>query len=109
MIEQLNLTDKEKELIYQFNENAELSDVIHKCLTAGIYFNGVVNSSSKHDPLQNWALALVFNREQDLSNEQLGQDLRASAEGIKFLESAFKNIQKVRRTVDPLPKVNKAK
>lgn len=108
IIQQLNLTDNDKELLTAFNENTILSDLIYKCLTVGIYTNGVVFKDRENTPRINWALSLAWSRP-DLSDEQIGQDIRATANGLRSLEEAFDKIKQFKRVATPLPKINKAK
>ncbi len=105
---EFNLTDKQKDLILAFKENTELFDTVYTVLLAGVYQNGVVQMGAKHDPKQNWALAALWNRDNDISNEALGESIKATAEGIRFIESSFQKMRNLQRETVVAEKVNKA-
>lgn len=85
--------DKKKELLMAFNDNTEMKEAVFEELFSGIVFQGVIKEGSVVNPLQNWALSLVLGPQRSvISNEQLGADLRATAEGIAFLQSAWNKI-----------------
>jgi hypothetical protein len=87
------LSKEEKvELLKQFNANEKMKEAVKQVLLAGIYENGVIKEGQKHNPMLNWAMSLVFNADDRLTNEQLGAKLSALAEGIRFVESAFDKI-----------------
>lgn len=107
-MESFNLTDKEKDLLLAFKENTELFETVYKVLLTGVYEQGVVTAGGKHDPKQNWALAHLWNVEGIISNEELGQHIRSTGEGIRFIESSFQKIRNMQREKIVAEKVNKA-
>lgn len=98
----LILNDQERAKIELFVADELLFEAVRKVVLFGIYGNGVMEPGVKHDPSQNFALAQVFralNQGLPISDDELGQNLRAQAAGIKLLEVAFgqlENIQELR-------------
>lgn len=84
------LTDIEKELITALVSNETQREALRKILLHGIYSQGVISTGLTHDPKHNWALSFAWR--DDLNNEQLGQDLRAVGQGIRFVETAFNDL-----------------
>lgn len=90
------LDDLEKEKIQQFYDDEIMREAVRKVLLAGLYENGVLKKGKKAQPLFNFALGFVSNRG-ELSNEQVGAQLRSAWEGINALELAFSNLAKYKR------------
>lgn len=84
------LSDIEKAELNKFATNKVMFEAVKKVLLAGIYQNGVLKAGEKAEPLKNFALGLAFKP--GISNEMLGADLRACAEGINTVELGFKKI-----------------
>lgn len=85
------LTDAEKLAIKQFYDNELMRESVKKVLLAGIYYNGTLRRGEPANPLVNFAIGLAFAQPQ-LTNEEIGADLRASIAGINALELAFSNL-----------------
>jgi hypothetical protein len=85
------LSDLEKELLTALQGNETQREALRKVLLHCVYSQGVVAAGGNHDPKHNWALSFAWRDE--LSNEQLGADLRAAAQGIAFVERAFNDLQ----------------
>ena len=66
----MNLSDIEKNLIQRFVDNEVAREVVRKVLLMGIENQ-----------------RMIFNK--TLTNEQIGANIRACDEGIKFVETAF--------------------
>lgn len=84
------LSDIEQEKIANIVADPIAVGALKKVLLYGIYYNGVLKAGQKPEPLKNFALGLAFDP--NFSNEQLGADLRAAAEGIKSVENGFKEL-----------------
>lgn len=107
-IEQIGLSKEEAELITQFNNNPRMVEAVKKVILVGMYTNGVVKENVKSKPMVNWALHPAFNP--TLDNQQLGEKIRAVAEGINIVEAAFNKIDNFVQAKKPdAPKVNKAR
>ena len=84
------LSSTEKEMVVSFIKNEKMAEAVKKVLLYAIYGNGTLIPDEKAMPTQNFALALYFGHQNEkISNETLGEDLRACATGITMLESAF--------------------
>ena len=75
-------------------------EAVRKVLLASIYENGTLRAGKKAEPLKNAALSLVFkvfNGEATFTDTELGQDLRALAYGVRFLEAGFTELAKIKQ------------
>ena len=102
------LDDREKAEVQRFLENDILKNAVKKIFLFGIYGNGTLEAGKDPEPSQNFALSLIWDasgRELSQTNEQLGERLRASAEGIRFLETGFALLDKFKAA----PKVKEEK
>src|SRR5437868_469867 len=88
------LSELEKTLVEAFYNNETQREAVRKVMLHGLNEQGVLRAGLKHDPKHNWAL--MYATRDDLTNEQLGADLRASAQGIMFVERAFADMSGVR-------------
>lgn len=101
----------------KFANNRVMFEAVRKVLLAGVYFNGTLRKEENADPTQNFALSLAFLSAQKdgttqqlhphYTNEQLGEDLRACAEGIRMVERGFTNLVaygSVVKNLKPKPK-----
>ena len=98
------LTDVEKEKIIVFNQDEKMVEAVRKVMLASIYNNGTLRKGHKAEPLKNGALGLAFlalNGQAIASNEQLGEDLRAYAQGVNLLEGGFKELEKITKEEKP--------
>lgn len=84
------LNDIEKEQIEAFYKNEVMREAVKKVLLAGIYQNGTLKAGEKAEPNKNFALYLAS--QPGIANEVLGADLKAAAEGIRVVETAFKEL-----------------
>jgi len=105
------LSDIEKEAIVTFYGNAVMREAVKKVLLFDVYNNGVLKPGEEAMPTRNFMLGLYFNNQgQEVSNEALGAELRAAAEGISTVENAFNKMKSI--TGAPVvkePKVNVAR
>lgn len=93
------LTDLEIQKIEKFTSDIVMFDAVQKVLFAVINEQGVVKKNRKPKPLTNGALGLVSlagTGRAVVSNEQLGEDLRAYYQGCGLLESGFRELQKIK-------------
>ena len=98
------LDEQEQTYIQQFYENDVMREAVKKILLAFIYYHGVLKQGKEADPTRNYLLALTNRRE--LSDEQLGRETRATAEGIAALEAGFSALALYRKE-ETLSKDNK--
>lgn len=109
------LTDLEKEKISAFCSDETLKEAVRKVMLAGIYSNGVIKKDGKpHDPTKNFALTQAFQamiHSAPITDEELGQNIRARAAGIQMVEQGFAELDKIHAPApapEPKPAVNKA-
>ena len=91
------LTDLEIANIEAFNKDEVLVGAVKKVLLQNIYSQGVITTVNKHNPLKNRALVLVGG---DVSNEELGSQLRALWEGVSAIESGFSELESIKQVVE---------
>lgn len=103
------LNDLEKSKVTTFLEDETLVNAVKKILLLGLYQNGTVLPGEEYDATTNFAMHIAFKKE--ATNEQIGADLRACAEGIRLLESGFEQLKKFKTQAPAEPKstVNKAR
>lgn len=87
------LTDVEKDAIQTIADNALLFNALKKVVLADVYFKGVLRDGMSPDPTRNAALAFAFAPTQK-TNEELGQDIRGFAEGVRLVEGGFARLEK---------------
>lgn len=88
----------EKSEIEKFLENTTLKEAVKKVLLSGIYFNGTLKEGEKANATRNFALALAsVGISQGITDEVLGQDIRARAVGIGLLEDAFSQLETLKK------------
>lgn len=85
--------DLKNAMLVQFNANPDMVRAVEEEVLKGIFTQGVF-SDTKFDTAKNWALSLVWNKEGGVvSDEQLGSELRACAEALRFIMSSFNGIK----------------
>ena len=98
------LTDIQKQKIIAFNQDEEMVEAVRKVLLASIYSNGTLREDQKAEPLRNAALGLAnltIAGQAVITNEQLGEDLRAFAQGVNALEAGFMELTKIKKDEKP--------
>ncbi len=92
------LTDLDKDKIATFVADEAMMEAVKKVLLAVIYGQGTIKTGEPAKPVTNAALMLVFKTvrgEAIVKNEQLGEDLRALAMGLNYLEAGFQQLTKI--------------
>ena len=84
------LSEGEKQKLAILCQDVVALEAIRKAFLFGIYYNGTLMPESDSDMAVNFALRLAFRP--DVSNEQMGADLKACAEGMKLIEGGIGNI-----------------
>lgn len=69
---------------------------LRKVLLAGIYLNGTLQKGIEPNPMKNWALSFGNFQSDVVSDEILGQNVRAYSWGIYALETAFKKLEELK-------------
>jgi hypothetical protein len=92
------LTDLEVAELQKFNDNLALSDAVKKVILAVINNRGVVKKGQSVKPTFNGALGLSAQAlsGRNITNEELGADIRAYTQAVYLLEDGFKEIAKIK-------------
>ena len=96
-------TDYQKDLLRQFADNEDLKETVRMFLLAGLNLNGTIRNGQGIWPDINALLIDVLDPNFKFDDTQLGQRLRARAQGLIALQSGFKEIEKF-KTKEALPK-----
>ena len=81
-----------------------LVEAVRKVLLAGIYKHGVAEKKLELNPLVNGAYSLVSHAmEYPISDEILGQQLRAQWAGVNALQNAFEELGKIKLDLGDTP------
>lgn len=91
------LTDIEIAKIEAFNADEVMTSAVKKVLLQHIYSQGVITKGQEHNPLKNRALVLVGG---DVSNEELGSQLRSLWEGVNAIETGFNELSTIKSKVE---------
>jgi len=98
------LTDLEVLEIEKFNANPVLVDAVKKVIFAFVNERGVAKKGKKAGNIMyNGALGLVSQASTGktaISNEELGQDLRAYYHAIGLLENGFQELALVKKQIE---------
>lgn len=85
------LDDVEKLALQRFADDPITLEAVRKVLLAGVYYNGTLRKKMTPNPQYNFALSLAMAKG-EFSDEQIGRDLRAAAEGVRMVQNAFSQI-----------------
>lgn len=91
------LTDIEIAKIEAFSADTVMVKAVKKVLIQHIYSQGVITKGQDHNPLKNRALVLVGG---EVSNEELGSQLRSLWEGVNALETGFSELETIKKSVE---------
>lgn len=100
------LSDEEKTKIMRFNMDKVLSEAVKKVLLHLIYNSGTLRKDAPAEPTKNAALTLALysaGTPTYLTDEQLGQDVRAIANGVRFLELGYQELEKIKLELGETP------
>lgn len=89
------LNDSEQDALSMVADNAIMMSALKKAILIDVYYKGTLDPQRAPDPTRNAALAIALAVGQGQAirtNEELGQDLRAFAEGVRLVESGFERI-----------------
>jgi hypothetical protein len=95
-------------------EEVELRKIVHnevamtalkKMLLQDIYAYGTLKEGKEPDPLRNFACSFLYDpvtgQEYHVSNQDLGERLRASLEGIRLVHTSFNKLEKFKQDEEP--------
>ncbi|MBR1146683.1 hypothetical protein [Bradyrhizobium sp. AUGA SZCCT0431] len=87
------MSDVEQASVIAFTSNKQMRDAVKKVLLAQIYEQGTIQSGKTPNE-SNWAFVPFIN-EFPKSNEQIGEEIRATIHGLNFLKAAFDRLDEV--------------
>lgn len=90
------LNEREKKQIQKFAANSLMMQAVKKVFLYGMYQSGTLKPGEEPDTHINFALSLVMDSKGNryhLSNKEVGEKLKACAEGIVFLEDGFAQLK----------------
>lgn len=93
------LNDVEKDTLQQIADNPTAVNALKKLILADVYFKGTLEAGKAPDPTRNAALSIALacgSGQAVRTNEELGQDLRAFAEGVRIVEGGFGRLEKLK-------------
>lgn len=102
------LSEVEKNAIVAFNANTVMSDAVKKVIMHTITHQGTMEAG-KPAVETNWVFGLGASQINGvLSNEQMGEELKAALKGLGYLQDGFKKLLEVSVPMAKEKKVNPA-
>lgn len=98
------LDEKEQAAVIAFNGNKTMVDAVRKVLLATVFHQGTVVAGENPTPY-NFAFNIVNETKSD---EQLGQELRASVAALGYIKSGFERLSEIKRVEEVKKKINRA-
>lgn len=89
------LSDQERDSLQTIADNPTAMCALKKLILADVFYKGVLRKGLEPDPTRNAAYALAFSPT-SISDEQLGQDIRGQAEGVRLVEAGFGRLEKLK-------------
>lgn len=89
------LTDLEIEKIEAFCTDETMCEAVRKVLLANVYYSGALKRGEKLEP-KNQAFNLIsqtYSMGNSISNEKIGEEIRALYEGVNSVEQAFAQLK----------------
>jgi hypothetical protein len=102
---ELYLSEGEKQLIVAFKENKPMFEAVRKVLLATIYHQGTVKSDEIGTDY-NWAFSIVNGEPK--TDELIGQEVRASCTALGYLKSGFDRLSTIKLDEKKKVKTNPA-
>lgn len=101
----------ERDLLKQFAENEKLMEAVRKVILKEIYAQGRLKEGEAVND-RNFAFGLVMDATGNVykkTNEELGAELRACVEGMRFLQMGFNELKKFKEVKSEDKKTNPAR
>lgn len=95
------LTDLEIAKIEQFCSDEEMFDAVRKVMLAVVYYSGALKKGEKLEP-RNQAFDLIssaYKRGGEISNEELGAELRSLFSGVDIVEQGFGQLKTIKKEI----------
>ena len=98
------LSDLEKVHLQKFADDESMKAVVKKILLGGAYENGTLKAGKDPNPAYNCAFGYIQfadTNNVEVSDQQVGANIRALYEGLKSVEYAFKIIDEFKSPEEP--------
>ena len=99
------LSEAEEVELRKIVKNDLLMTGLKKFLLQDIYGHGTLKEGKEADPLRNFAVSFLYDpvsgNEYNVSNQDLGERLRASLEGIRLVHTSFNRLEKFKQEEEP--------
>lgn len=89
------LSEAEKEAVLAFNANKTMVDAVKKVLLATVYHQGTVTPGEMPTD-KNFAFGIINGVQK--TDEQIGQELRASIQALNFIKGGFERLEEIKTT-----------
>jgi hypothetical protein len=101
------LNKAEKAAVMSFIGNKTMSEAVKKVVMHTITHQGVLEAG-KPAVEANWVFGLAAGSMNHVTNEQLGEELKATLKGLSYLQEGFKKLYEVSVPAPKESKVNPA-
>lgn len=102
------LTSTEKQALIKLASNKQTMIALKKVLLKPVY-DGVLEEGKDPNPMQNYILGALGST-RAVSNDYIGQIVRATVEALTLIENGFKSIEDLAKPVaKEEPKINEAR
>jgi len=98
------LTETEIAKIEQFCSDEAMYEAVRKVMLAVVYYSGALKNGQKLEP-RNQAfnmLAKAYQEGKQVSNDELGADLRGLFAGVDVVEQGFGNLKTIKKEDKPI-------
>ena len=96
------LSEQEKQELKNFIANPVVLNAIRKVLLAGVYYNGTLEPDKDPEPNMNFAIQAAnyaIQNDPKVTNEQLGEGLRANCAAVRLIELGFQELMKLKKEI----------
>ena len=108
MNEPTYLSDTEKNSVISFCQNEVMYRAVKKVVLHTVTHQGTLQPNEPAEP-SNWVFGIGANTMGSTpSNEQLGEELKASLRGLSYLEDGFKKLHEIQVPMAKKVKTNPA-
>ena len=94
------LNEKEEVELRKMIDNKPLVGGLKKALLEAVYYSGTLKPGEEPEPRRNFVCQMLYTEDMGtvykVSNEEIGERVRASVEGIRLIEQAFAKLEALR-------------
>lgn len=91
------ISEKEEIELRKLANNETAINALKKILLVDVYYRGKLEAGEEPDMTRNFALSFLYDpsgQEYRINDDELGQKLRASLEGIRMVQTGFNTLDK---------------